>query len=49
MSTLESPPVAGLLRQLFAQADQDDPAAFERVNATLKRLPHPPDSASGPS
>jgi len=43
MSTLESPPVAGLLRQLFAQADQDDPAAFERVNATLKRLPHPPD------
>ena len=43
MSTLESPPVAGLLRQLFAQADQDDPAAFERVNAALKRLPHPPD------
>ena len=43
MSTLESPPVAGLLRQLFAQADQDDPAAFERVNAMLKRLPHPPD------
>jgi predicted O-methyltransferase YrrM len=43
MSTLDSPAVAGLLKQLFAQADQDDPAAFERVNAALKRLPHPPD------
>jgi predicted O-methyltransferase YrrM len=43
MSMLDSPAVAGLLKQLFAQADQDDPAAFERVNAALKRLPHPPD------
>ena len=43
MSTLDSPAVAGLLKQLFAQADRDDPAAFERVNAALKRLPDPPD------
>jgi predicted O-methyltransferase YrrM len=43
MSTLDSPAVAGLLKQLFAQADQDDPKTFERVNAALKRLPQPPD------
>jgi len=43
MSTLDSPAVAGLLRQLFAQADHDDPMTFERVNVTLKRLPQPPD------
>ena len=43
MSTLDSPAVAGLLKQLFAQADRDDPAAFERVNVALKRLPQPPD------
>jgi len=43
MSTLDSPAVAGLLTRLFARADQDDPATFERVNAELKQLPHPPD------
>src|SRR6476646_4638191 len=43
MSTLDSPAVAGLLKQLFAHADRDDPATFERVNATLKQLGHPPD------
>jgi hypothetical protein len=43
MSTLDSPAVAALLTQLFAQADRDDPATFERVNAALKQLPHPPD------
>jgi predicted O-methyltransferase YrrM len=43
MSTLDSPQVAGLLKQLFARADQDDPATFERVNVVLKRLPQPPD------
>ena len=43
MSTLDSPAVAGLLKQLFAQADRDDPAAFERVNVALKQLQHPPD------
>jgi predicted O-methyltransferase YrrM len=43
MSTLDSPAVAGLLKQLFAQADRDDPAAFERVNVALKGLQHPPD------
>ena len=43
MSTLDSPAVAALLRQLFAHADRDDPATFERVNVKLKQLPHPPD------
>ena len=43
MSTLDSPAVAGLLAQLFAQADRDDPAAFQRANTALKRLGHPPD------
>ncbi len=43
MSTLDSPAVAGLLKQLFARADHDDPMTFERVNVALKRLPHPPD------
>ena len=43
MSTLDSPAVADLLTRLFARADQDDPAIFERVNAELKQLPHPPD------
>ena len=39
MSTLDSPAVAGLLKQLFARADHDDPLTFERVNVALKRLP----------
>ena len=43
MSTLDSPAVAGLLKQLFARADHDDPVTFERVNVALKRLPQPPD------
>jgi predicted O-methyltransferase YrrM len=43
MSTLDTPAVAALLTQLFAQADRDDPATFPRVNAALKQLPHPPD------
>ena len=43
MSTLDSPAVAGLLTQLFARADHDDPKTFERVNVALKRLPQPPD------
>lgn len=43
MSTLDSPAVAGLLKQLFARADHDDPMTFERVNVALKRLPQPPD------
>jgi predicted O-methyltransferase YrrM len=43
MSTLNSPQVAGLLKQLFARTDQDDPATFERVNVVLKQLPQPPD------
>ena len=43
MSTLDSPAVAALLTQLFAHADRDDPATFERVNVALKQLPHPPD------
>jgi predicted O-methyltransferase YrrM len=43
MSTLDSPAIAGLLAQLFAQADRDDPAAFQRANIALKRLGHPPD------
>ena len=43
MSTLDSPAVAALLKQLFAHADRDDPATFERVNVKLKQLPHPPD------
>jgi predicted O-methyltransferase YrrM len=43
MSTLDSPAVAGLLKQLFARADHDDPKTFERVNVALKRLPQPPD------
>jgi hypothetical protein len=49
MSTLDSPAVAGLLAQLFAQADRDDPAAFQRANTALKRLGHPPDQCqAGP-
>jgi predicted O-methyltransferase YrrM len=43
MSTLDSPAVAALITQLFAQADRDDPATFEHVNAALKQLPRPPD------
>ena len=43
MSTLDSPAIASLLAQLFAQADRGDPAAFERADAALKRLGHPPD------
>ena len=43
MSTLDSPAVAGLLKQLFARADHDDPMTFERVNVALKQLPQPPD------
>jgi predicted O-methyltransferase YrrM len=36
MSTLDSPALAALLRHLFAHADRDDPATFERVNVKLK-------------
>src|SRR4051794_3523778 len=43
MSMLDSPAVAALLTQLFAQADRDAPATFEHVNAALKQLPRPPD------
>ena len=43
MSTLDSPAIAGLLTQLFAQADRGDSAAFERADAALKKLGHPPD------
>jgi hypothetical protein len=35
MSTLDSPAIAGLLAQLFAQADRGDQAAFERADAAL--------------
>ena len=49
MSTLDSPAVAALLTQLFAQADRDDPATFQRVNAALKQLGTRRTSANGPS
>jgi len=38
MSTLHSPTVAGLLDRLFAEADRNDPAAFERFRAEIDKL-----------
>jgi len=37
MSTLDAPAVAGLLAQLFTQADRDDPAAFQRAKRSSAR------------
>jgi predicted O-methyltransferase YrrM len=45
MSTLNSPAVSELLSRLFAEADQNDPARFERARETLARLRKPPSDA----
>jgi len=42
MSTLASPAVAALLDRLFAAADRDDPAAFQRARDAITRLERPP-------
>ena len=42
MSTLASPAVAALLDHLFAAADRDDPAAFQRARDAITRLERPP-------
>jgi predicted O-methyltransferase YrrM len=42
MSTLASPAVAALLDRLFAAADRDDPAAFQRALDAIARLERPP-------
>jgi predicted O-methyltransferase YrrM len=42
MSTLASPVVSKLLDRLFAAADQNDPAGFERARAAMARLAEPP-------
>ena len=49
MSTLDSPAVAALLTQLFAQADRDDPATFERVTRMRRRAQSEEDERRGPS
>jgi predicted O-methyltransferase YrrM len=41
MSTLMSPPVAGLLERLFAESDRNDPAAFARFHAETENLAQP--------
>jgi predicted O-methyltransferase YrrM len=41
MSTLTSPPVAGLLERLFAEADRSDPGAFARFQAESEKLARP--------
>jgi predicted O-methyltransferase YrrM len=42
MSTLASPAVSALLDRLFAAADHDDPAAFQRARDAMARLGQPP-------
>jgi predicted O-methyltransferase YrrM len=42
MSTLASPVVSALLDRLFAAADQDDPAAFQRARDAIARRGQPP-------
>jgi predicted O-methyltransferase YrrM len=42
MSTLASPAVSALLDRLFAAADRDDPAAFQRARDAIARLERPP-------
>jgi predicted O-methyltransferase YrrM len=42
MSTLASPAVSALLDRLFAAADRDDPAAFQRARDAIARLGQPP-------
>jgi predicted O-methyltransferase YrrM len=44
MSSLDTPEVSTVLNELFARADHDDPAAFERVRTELDRLGGPPDA-----
>ena len=41
MSTLSSPTVSALLNQLFAEADRNDPAAFDRFRAEMGKLDGP--------
>jgi predicted O-methyltransferase YrrM len=38
MSTLNSPAVSALLDRLFAEADRNDPAAFDRFRAEIDKL-----------
>ncbi|HEY6255960.1 MAG TPA: class I SAM-dependent methyltransferase [Xanthobacteraceae bacterium] len=42
VSTLATPAVAALLDRLFAEADRNDPAAFERARDAQARLAEPP-------
>src|ERR1700693_2632076 len=42
MSTLDSSAVSGLLDRLFAAADQNDPAGFQRARDAMARLGKPP-------
>jgi predicted O-methyltransferase YrrM len=42
MSTLNSPAVSSLLDRLFAAADQNDPAGFQRARDAMARLGKPP-------
>ena len=42
MSTLASPAVSAVLDRLFAAADRDDPAAFQRARDAIARLGQPP-------
>jgi predicted O-methyltransferase YrrM len=42
MSTLASPTVSALLDRLFAAADQNDPAGFDRARDAMARLEKPP-------
>jgi predicted O-methyltransferase YrrM len=42
MSTLASPAVSQLLDHLFAAADQNDPAGFQRARDAMARLGEPP-------
>jgi predicted O-methyltransferase YrrM len=44
MSTLTSPHVASLLDRLFAEADRNDPAAFDRFRSEAGKLGGPPTS-----
>jgi predicted O-methyltransferase YrrM len=41
MSTLASPVVSAVLDRLFAAADRDDPAAFQRARDSIARLGQP--------
>jgi predicted O-methyltransferase YrrM len=43
MSTLTSPAVSALLTRLFAEADRNDPAAFDRFQAQVGKLGSTPD------